>query len=67
MAVDRYANDGVNSQRTVRLRYDVPTPKDDDDVFEGDIAAVRLPRSAPATATRSAARTKANNKTAAAP
>ena len=27
MAVDRYANDGVNSQRTVRLRYDVPTPR----------------------------------------
>jgi hypothetical protein len=61
MAVDRYANDGVNSQRTVRLRYDVPTPKDGDDVFEGDIAAVRLPRSAPATSTRTAARTKANS------
>ena len=46
MAVDRYANDGVNSQRTVRLRYDVPTPKDGEapDEFEGGIAAARLPR-----------------------
>ena len=44
MAVDRYANDGINSQRTVRLRYDVPPPKDGEvEVFEGDIAAVRLP------------------------
>ena len=67
MAVDRYANDGVNSQRTVRLRYDVPTPKDGDDVFAGDIAAVRLPRSAPAMSTRTAARTKANSATAAKP
>ena len=53
MAVDRYANDGINSQRTVRLRYDVPPPKDGEvEVFEGDIAAVRLPRTAPKAAAR---------------
>ena len=27
MAVDRYANDGVESHRTVRHRYDAPPPK----------------------------------------
>jgi hypothetical protein len=43
MAVDRYANDGVNSARTVRLRYDVPPPADGEFV-DGGIAAVRLPR-----------------------
>jgi phenylpropionate dioxygenase-like ring-hydroxylating dioxygenase large terminal subunit len=61
MAVDRYANDGINSQRTIRLRYDVPPPKDglETDEFEGGIAGVRLPRAAPPVATRSAARTKA--------
>jgi hypothetical protein len=61
MAVDRYAMDGVNSQRTVRLRYDVPTPKDGEaaDHFEGDIAAVRLPRATPGIASRNGARTKA--------
>jgi Rieske 2Fe-2S family protein len=31
MAVDRYANDGVESHRTVRHRYDVPPPKPGDD------------------------------------
>jgi hypothetical protein len=62
MAVDRYANDGINSQRTVRLRYDVPTPKDGEaDVFEGDIAAVRLPR-AGASAARSDARARATTR-----
>jgi Rieske 2Fe-2S family protein len=30
MAVDRYANDGVESHRTVRHRYDVPPPKTGD-------------------------------------
>ena len=29
MAVDRYADDGVGSRRTVRSRYDLPTPKDE--------------------------------------
>ncbi|HSL76236.1 MAG TPA: aromatic ring-hydroxylating dioxygenase subunit alpha [Candidatus Limnocylindrales bacterium] len=68
MAVDRYAMDGINSQRTVRLRYDVPAPKDgENDHFEGDIAAVRLPRATPATSSRTAARTKANSRTAARP
>ena len=62
MAVDRYANDGMNSQRTVRLRYDVPTPKDGD-VFEGDIAGVRLPRATPDASSRSAARAKAATRT----
>jgi hypothetical protein len=66
MAVDRYANDGVNSQRTVRLRYDVPPPLDGD-TFEGGIAAARLPRATPTGPTRNAARTKAKSGTAAAP
>jgi Rieske 2Fe-2S family protein len=30
MIVDRYASDGTTSRRTVRLRYDVPPPKDGD-------------------------------------
>jgi phenylpropionate dioxygenase-like ring-hydroxylating dioxygenase large terminal subunit len=60
MAVDRYADDGVNSQRTIRQQYDVPPPKDGgSEVFEGDIAGVRLPRATSAAASRSAARTKA--------
>jgi hypothetical protein len=59
MAVVRYANDGINSQRTVRLRYDVPPPKDgDEDHFEGDVAAVRLPRGN-GVSSRSAARSRA--------
>jgi hypothetical protein len=62
MAVDRYANDGMNSQRTIRLRYDVPTPKEGD-VFEGDIAGVRLPRATPDASSRSAARAKAATRT----
>ena len=54
MAVDRYASDGIGSHRTVRSRYDLPTPKDE--VFEGDIPAIRLPRS---TEARTGARVKA--------
>jgi hypothetical protein len=54
MAVDRYADDGVGSRRTVRSRYDLPTPKDE--LFEGDIPAIRLPRS---TSARTGARAKA--------
>jgi hypothetical protein len=38
----------------------VPPPKDGaSEVFEGDIAGVRLPRSTPAPSTRAAARAKA--------
>ena len=64
MAVDRYANDGVNSQRTVRLRYDVPTPKDGEapDEFEGGIAAARLPRDAGNADARTNARSKATTR-----
>jgi hypothetical protein len=63
MAVDRYANDGINSQRTVRQRYDVPTPKDGEiETFEGDIAAVRLPRATNGSSARSAARAKASTR-----
>jgi Rieske 2Fe-2S family protein len=64
MAVDRYANDGVNSQRTVRLRYDVPAPKDGDtpDEFEGGIAAARLPRDAGNAHARTNARSKATTR-----
>ena len=59
MAVDRYAGDGFTSRRTVRERYDVPPPKDgDEDHFDGDVAAVRLPRRNAVT-TRSAARSRA--------
>jgi Rieske 2Fe-2S family protein len=54
MAVDRYAGDGVGSRRTVRSRYDLPTPKDE--LFEGDVPAIRLPRS---TEARTGARAKA--------
>ena len=53
MAVDRYARDGVGSRRTVRERYDVPTPKE---TAEGEIPAVLLPRSA----ARAGARAKAH-------
>jgi glycine betaine catabolism A len=61
MAVDRYANDGINSQRTVRLRYDVPTPQDGEaETFEGEIAAVRLPRATNGASARTAARSKAS-------
>ena len=63
MAVDRYANDGMNSQRTVRLRYDVPRRRTASRDFEGDMAGVRLPRATPDTATRAAARAKAAART----
>ena len=53
MAVDRYACDGVSSRRTVRERYDVPTPKE---IADGEVPAVLLPRSA---AARTHARTRA--------
>ena len=46
--VDRYADDGVGSRRTVRSRYDLPPPKDDrrSRRRQGDVPAIRLPRSA---------------------
>ena len=53
MAVDRYAADGVGTKRTVRTRYDVPTPKE---FGEGEVPALLLPRSA---AARTGARAKA--------
>jgi hypothetical protein len=61
MAVDRYADDGVNSKRTIRLRYDVPPPKDGElpEEFEGGIAAARLRRSSPEVKSRTDARAKA--------
>jgi glycine betaine catabolism A len=56
MAVDRYAEDGETSRRTVRERYDVPPPKAGDG--DGEIGAVLLPRSAELSAARMAARAK---------
>jgi Rieske 2Fe-2S family protein len=56
MAVDRYAADGVGSQRTVRSRYDIPPPKE---LAEGEVAAILLPRSAARAGARTKARTKA--------
>ncbi|MEA2611573.1 MAG: glycine betaine catabolism [Chloroflexota bacterium] len=53
MAVDRYADDGVGSRRTVRSRYDIPPPKE---LAEGEVPATRLPR---ATAARTSARSRA--------
>ena len=53
MAVDRYASDGVGSQRTVRSRYDVPPPKEGAE--PGEVPAMPLPRSA----ARAGARAKA--------
>jgi Rieske 2Fe-2S family protein len=51
MAVDRYANDGIGSMRTVRARYDVPVPKDAGgdglaNGTSGDVPEVLTPRSA---------------------
>jgi glycine betaine catabolism A len=40
MAVDRYANDGVESHRTVRHRYDVPPPKPGDGTDQADAEPV---------------------------
>ena len=57
MAVDRYAGDGIGSKRTVRSRYDVPTPKEDSE--PGDVPAMLLPRSASRSAARAGARAKA--------
>ena len=56
MAVDRYAADGVGSQRTVRSRYDIPPPKE---LAEGEVAAILLPRSAAEAGSRTGARAKA--------
>jgi Rieske 2Fe-2S family protein len=56
MAVDRYAEDGETSRRTVRERYDVPPPKPGDG--DGQIGAVLLPRSAELSAARMAARAR---------
>ena len=54
-AGERYAAAGGGSRRTVRSRYDLPTPRGG--VFEGDIRAIRLPRSG--AAARTGARVKA--------
>jgi hypothetical protein len=57
MAVDRYAQDGVGSRRTVRSRYDIPPPKDEADATEpGDVPAILLPRSAARAGPRARAR-----------
>jgi Rieske 2Fe-2S family protein len=57
MAVDRYVNDGTESRRTVRARYDLPVPKDDP--AGNGVGAVLLPRSeAEAAANRTKARTR---------
>jgi hypothetical protein len=61
MCVDRYADDGVGSRRTVRSRYDVPPPKDDPAGVgdgQGDVPAILLPRSAGSA--RAGARAKAS-------
>ncbi len=52
MAVDRYAADGVGTKRTVRSRYDIPTPKE---LAEGEVPAILLPRSAARTGARAKA------------
>ena len=55
MAVDRYANDGIESHRTVRHRYDVPPPKPGDDPDPAEPAATsaaRVAARAKATAAR---------------
>jgi len=60
MCVDRYADDGVGSRRTVRSRYDVPPPKDDPAGVgdgQGEVPAILLPRSAGSA--RAGARAKA--------
>ena len=58
MVVDRYAEDGTESRRTVRHRYDVPPAKDDDAPIAdvGGMPAVLLPRSAARAKARSRAR-----------
>ena len=62
MCVDRYADDGVGSRRTVRSRYDVPPPKDEPAGIgdgQGDVPAILLPRSAAKAGARAGARAKA--------
>ena len=54
MAVDRYADDGIGSRRTVRSRYDIPPPKE---LAEGEVPAIRLPRAGDRTRARARART----------
>jgi Rieske 2Fe-2S family protein len=57
MVVDRYAGDGISSRRTVRERYDAPTPPDDlgggarngHDAAKGDRPAARAAARARAT------------------
>jgi Rieske 2Fe-2S family protein len=61
MAVDRYADDGIGSRRTVRSRYDVPPPLETDEGGQpehGAVPAMLLPHSAAKTA-RATARVKA--------
>ena len=58
MLVDRYADDGIDSKRTVRLRYDVPPPKDGD-LTAGDVPAVRLPTAASTNGSRASSRSRA--------
>ncbi|MFL5684306.1 MAG: aromatic ring-hydroxylating oxygenase subunit alpha [Chloroflexota bacterium] len=62
MCVDRYADDGVGSRRTVRSRYDVPPPKDDPAGVgdgQGEVPAILLPRSAAKAGARAGARARA--------
>ena len=59
MAVDRYADDGIGSRRTVRTRYDVPPPLETDEDGQpehGAVPALLLPRSAKRATARSTAR-----------
>jgi Rieske 2Fe-2S family protein len=63
MAVDRYANDGSTSRRTVRARYDVAPPLEG----EGELAQGDAATSPDALAARTAARAKARSTTRVAP
>ena len=62
MAVDRYADDGTSSRRTVRSRYDVPPPAEPDEDGNPTVPAMLLPRSAKS-GSRGAARVKASRET----
>jgi Rieske 2Fe-2S family protein len=55
MAVDRYADDGIESRRTVRSRYDLPVPKEDP--AGNGVGTVLLPRSEADGTRRTKART----------
>jgi hypothetical protein len=55
MVVDRYADDGIESRRTVRARYDLPVPKEDP--AGNGVGAVLLSRSE-AEAKKASARTR---------